>query len=110
MESEVQRRIQKGEFLTSDDVDEEILLDRVRKYYEQWMHRLSVRDGIETMTQVSTAFKLHHGKLRCQDWINAVLPFDSQSKTPEERWPTLKQVFRYMLTYIYIYIHLNMYI
>ena len=50
-----------------DEVDEKMIVERIRKYYEEWMHRLSVHDGIETMTQVSTAFKLHYGKLRCQD-------------------------------------------
>ena len=99
LKNEVCLRIQKGEFVIPDGTDENVVLDKVREYYEQWLRRLSVCDGLETMTQVSTAFKLHQGRLRCQDWINAVLPFDSQSKTEAERWPTLKQVF----IYIYIY-------
>ena len=88
----MQRRIQQGQFKVKNPEDECTILANLRQYYETWMRRLSVPDGLTKMTQVSTAFKLVRRKFVTQEWAAAVVPFDIQTQSEEPRWPTLQQV------------------
>ena len=92
LRDEMQRRIRQGQFKVTNPGDELTILTNLRQYYETWMRRLSVPDGLTKMTQVSTAFKLVRRKLVTQEWGAAVVPFDIQTQSEEPRWPTLQQV------------------
>ena len=92
LQEEVCRRIQQGEFKNVDKAAEIIIYKKIVDYYKAWSARLDTLDGLDNMTQVSTSFKLNRSELRRGNWKNTVTPYNSQFKTADERWPTLKQV------------------
>ena len=92
LHAEVHRRIQQGEFKNTDNAAAEIIFKKVVDYYHAWSARLDMLDGLQNMTEVSTAFKVNRSELQRGNWKHSVLPYSSQTKSEEERWPTLKQV------------------
>ena len=66
--------------------------DEDRAYYAEWLTRLDIAQGLRSMVDVSSSFKLNGQDWRKQQWFTCVEPFARKDKHIDDIWPCLLQV------------------
>ena len=82
------KRVEIEELLASGGVHR----DEDRAYYATWLTRLDIAQGLRSMVDVSSSFKLNGQDWRKQQWFTCVEPFARKDKHIDDIWPCLLRV------------------